>query len=37
MIAAVHDSKFGADFKDKTVEKNDYNKRLKNTTTFLIQ
>jgi uncharacterized protein (TIGR02646 family) len=29
MIAAVHDSKFGADFKDKTVEKNDYNKRLK--------
>lgn len=29
MIAAVHDSKIGADFKDKTVEKNDYNKRLK--------
>ena len=29
MIAAVHDSKFGADFKDKTVNKNDYNKRLK--------
>ena len=29
MIAAVHDSKFGADFKDKTVNNNDYNKRLK--------
>ena len=25
----VHDSKFGADFKDKAVNNNDYNKRLK--------
>ena len=29
MIAEVHDSNFGADFKDKTVNNNDYNKRLK--------
>ena len=29
MIASVHDSKFGADFKDKAVNNNDYNKRLK--------